>query len=95
MTVVEISYTGLIRTAVPCRSEKYELAEDATLGDLLTAVVQRHGPDTRKYLLDDCSRLPSGVAVLMGGFGAHDLNARVGKDETVQVVVMSPMMIGG
>ena len=95
MPVVEITYAGLIRAAVTCRSENYELVENATLGDLLTAVVQRHGPDTRDYLFDDSFKLVSGVAVLMGGIAARDLNARVGDEELVQVVVMSPMMIGG
>jgi hypothetical protein len=31
----------------------------------------------------------------VGGFAARELNACVGHEETVQVVVMSPMMIGG
>ena len=95
MPVVEVIYSGLIRAAVQCRSETYELGANATLRDLLTEVVRRHGPETRRYLFDDSSKLASGAAMLMGGFAARDLNARVGEGETVQVVVMSPMMIGG
>ena len=96
MPVIEVIYSGLIRTTVPCYSETYELAAKATLRDLLTEVIRRHGDYARRYLFsDDFSKLAPGAAVRMGLFAARDLNAYIGADERVQVVVMSPMMVGG
>jgi hypothetical protein len=96
MPVIEIIYSGLIRTTVSCHSETYELAARATLRDLLTEVIRRHGDDARRYLFsDDNSKLAPGAAVRMGLFAARDLNAYLGDEERVQVVVMSPMLVGG
>jgi hypothetical protein len=95
MPVVEIVYSGLIRAAVPCQSETYELDAHATLRDLLTEVACRHGPEARRHLLDDASDLATGASILVDGFAAHGLNTRVGGHEQIQVVVLSPMMIGG
>lgn len=95
MPIVEVVYGGLIRATVSCRSERYELGENATLRDLLSEILRRHGPEARRYLLDDSARLASAALIAMGGFAVRDLNARVGGEQTVEVVVMSPMMIGG
>ena len=95
MPAVEIIYSGLIRAAVQCQSETYEVNANSTLRDLLTEVARRHGPEARRYLLDDASDLASGASILMDGFAARSLNARIGERERVQVVVLSPMMIGG
>jgi hypothetical protein len=95
MPIIEVVYGGLIRTTVSCRSESYELSENATLRDLLGEIVRRHGPETERYLLDDSCRLASAALVAIGGFAVRDLNARLRGARGVEVVVLSPMMIGG
>ena len=95
MASVEVVYSGLIRSTVRCGSEFYELSAGATLRDLLNEVIRRHGPEARRYLFTDDARLVSGASILMGGFAARNLDARIGDDGQVQVVVLSPMMIGG
>ncbi len=95
MPSVEVVYSGLIRAAVPGASESYELGGDATVRDLLDAVARRHGPQARRHLLDEHAQLVSHTRVLVGGYAARDLDARLAADGPVQVVVLAPMMIGG
>ncbi len=95
MPSVEVVYSGLIRAAVRRASEPYEMVAGATLRDLLNAIVRRHGLEAQRYLFDDAAGLVSGASILMDGFAARDLDARIGDDGKVQVVVLSPMMIGG
>lgn len=95
MPAVEVVYSGLIRATVRSASESYDMGAGATLRDLLNAVVQRHGPEVRRHLFDDAAGLVSGARILMGGYAARNLDARIGDDGPVQVVVLSPMMIGG
>lgn len=95
MLVVEVLYGGLIRATVSCRSESYKVEENSTLRDLLSDIVRRHGPGVRRYLLDDSSKLACAALIAMGGFAVRDLNVRLSGGAKIEVVVMSPMMIGG
>jgi hypothetical protein len=92
---VEVIFTGLIRAVIPASSESYDVPADSTLGELLARVVRRHGPRVAGYLLDDSGRLAASAAVLVGGWRVRELDAPIGREDSVQVVVMSPMMIGG
>ncbi len=97
MPHVEIIYCGLIRTTTARHSENYELAENATLRDLLLEIVRRHGDVVERYLFsEDHSQLASGATVLRdGGIVQRSLDAIVCGGEKIRVLVMSPMMIGG
>jgi len=95
MRSVEVVYSGLIRSAVRSGSESYDLDDQATLRELLNEIVRRHGPQARRHLCDDAGGLASGASILVDGFAARDLDARFGDGGQVQVVVLSPMMIGG
>ena len=96
MPSIDITYTGLMRTAVQSGSERLHLPPGATLGELLEEVVRRHGAATRDFLFDDaCDLLPHAI-VLIDGARKRDTAASVGpEDATVRILVMSPMMVGG
>jgi hypothetical protein len=96
MLNVEITYAGLIRSAVRRRREHLEIARGATLGQLLEEVVRRHGPAARPYLLDDDVDLLPHAIISVNGTGVRDMAAPLGGESaTVQILVLSPMMIGG
>ena len=96
MPSIDITYSGLMRTAVRNGSERLHLPPGATLGDLLEEVVHRHGAATRDFLFDDACGLLPHANVLVNGSGVRDMAACVGpEDATVRILVMSPMMVGG
>ena len=96
MPNVEITYTGLIRTAVGRRNERLDMAQGATLGELLQEVVRHHGPGVRRFLFDDDTGLPPHAIVIVNGRGVRDMAASLGEEHpVVRILVMSPMMVGG
>lgn len=96
MLNVEITYTGLIRNVVGRRREHFDVAYGATLGQLLEEIVRRHGPEARRFLFDgEVGLLPHAI-VVVNGTVVRDTTATFREDaQVVQILVLSPMMIGG
>ena len=96
MLSVEITYTGLIRNVVGQRRENVDIPDGATLGQLLEEVVRRHGPEARRFLFDGKTALLPNAMVVVNGTVVRDTTAAFGEDaQVVQILVLSPMMIGG
>lgn len=100
MPNVEITYTGLIRNVVGHRREALDMENGATLGQLLEEIVRRHGPEARRFLLDgqvtgEAGLLPHAI-VAVNGVATRDTAAAFSEGaQAVQILVLSPMMIGG
>jgi len=93
---VEITYAGLIRTALRRNGERLDTPRGTTLGQLLDQIVLRHGPGTRRFLLDETDGLLPHAIVIVDGVAVRDRAARIGRtDSQVRILVLSPMMIGG
>lgn len=96
MPQVDVTYSGLILQAVGQRSERRDLPDGATLGDLLRDLERKHGEPVRKLLFDERRGLLSHALVAVNGTAMRDLAAPIGRDGAlVRILVMSPMMIGG
>lgn len=93
MPEVEVTYAGLIRTAVPSPGERLDLPAGATLRELLAEIVRRHGPRSRDFLFDPDGNLLPQAAIVVDGVGVRGMDAAIGG--SVRIVVMSPMMAGG
>lgn len=96
MLNVEITYTGLIRNVVGQRRENLDIPSGATLGHLLEEVVRRHGPEAHRFLFDGEAGLLPHAMIVVNGTIVRDTAAAFGADaQVVQILVLSPMMIGG
>lgn len=83
-----------MRRTIGAAEEAYDLGEDACVGDLMRAVVERHGAEVARHLYEGPRKLAPGAIVLVDGLRAADLASPIGA-AAVEVVVLSPMMIGG
>jgi molybdopterin converting factor small subunit len=50
---IVVEYTAQLRDRTGCESEPFDVSDDATLADVLKAVVDRHGADVAGLLLDE------------------------------------------
>lgn len=97
MAAVTVKYLGLIQWVVGTRREEEAVAEEATLGDLLHQLGERHGPKFQDRVLED-SRLARLVTVLLDGRDSTELGslgAQLRGVREVEVVVLGPPPAGG
>ncbi|MBI4587482.1 MAG: MoaD/ThiS family protein [Candidatus Rokubacteria bacterium] len=95
MPDIEITYAGLIRTAVGCRRERLQMPDGATLAHLVGEVVRRHGSAARDHLVDGAGSLLPHAAIVIDGTGVRELDALIPSGVVVRILVLSPVMVGG
>ena len=62
---VTVHYLAQLRRAAKLAAEEVELEAPATLANVLALLVQRHGDELRRMLLDDAGSLRSGLLVFV------------------------------
>ncbi len=96
---VRVTFVGLVQRLVGRREEKVSLPQEATLADLLQALVGRHGRELEQALLEE-GELAAHVTVLINGYNAltqGGLMARLsdGPQNHVEIVLLGPPLMGG
>lgn len=92
---VRVTFIGLIQRLAQRREETFSVTPDATLGDLVRALVARFGPDAERYLLEngDVSRH---ATILIDGRNALSQGGLMAKlGHSIEVVVLGPPLMGG
>ncbi len=93
-----VQYFGQLKRAAGCSEETFELPEGSVLGDLVQALVSRHGPPVQTMLLTGDGALRAEAAVLINGRNAVTLRGIAtplrGEDKAA-IVLLAPAITGG
>ncbi len=77
MSMVKVTYYGLIKNVVDKREDKHDISNGSTVQELLHTLVQRYGDNFRSLMLTpDWQLLPSTIIHLNG----RDINEMEGMD---------------
>jgi len=92
---VQVRFYATLRPLVGARAAEIELPAEATVRELVEAVVAQH-PALRDILLDEHGRVPRGVHVFVNGRGAGYLaqgwDTRLASEDRVDIF---PAVAGG
>ncbi|MEE9549301.1 MAG: MoaD/ThiS family protein [Candidatus Binatia bacterium] len=89
-SLVNVSYLGLVRNVIGCREEEIEVTPGITVGELLAALVERHGDPFRLSVFKGSGELRSTALVCVNDCDIAQLNGlgtRLESGEKVSVVV--------
>ena len=88
---VHAEYTAQLRDRAGCAGEDFELGEGATAADLLKAIADRHGAETRALVFGDDGR-PSPVLLCFVGSSQADWGDAL--SDAAEVTLMTPISGG-
>jgi molybdopterin converting factor small subunit len=93
-----VRYVGLVRRVVPRSDERLQVPATSTLGDVIAALVERHGSPLAEYLVAGGALAPEATILINGRSAsrAGGLQAPVGDGAAaVEIVVLAPPVMGG
>jgi molybdopterin converting factor small subunit len=95
---VKVLYFGVVRGAVSVPDELVTLPAGGTVGDLMTALFERHGEKLREAVLaPDGSPVPNAVIVLDGRNIQHrrGMETPIERDGAAHILLMTSAVGGG
>jgi len=87
---VHISYLGLVRNVIACREENIDIVRDATIGQLLRLLIEKHGPPFRESVFNQSGELRSTAQVCVDDCDINELQGfgtKLGREEKVSILV--------
>ncbi len=96
---LRVTFVGLVQRLVGRREETIALPQEASLADLLQALIGRYGEELEQALLEE-GELADHVTVLINGYNAvprGGLMAKLsdGSQSHIEIVLLGPPLMGG
>lgn len=91
---VSIQVYGTVRHIIGDSRTVLQLPDGATVGDLLDGLALKYGESLRQALLDSQGGLQRTVELFVGNRQVEGLQEKVGKDQRVDIYVLSPVAGG-
>lgn len=95
---IKVLYFGQIKEAVSVTEESVELAEGASVRDLISVLGERHGPAFRETLFSsEDSLVPNAIILLDGANILHrdGMETRIERDGLTHILLMTSAVGGG
>ncbi len=95
---VKVIFFGLIRRYVAEKNQEVELPDGATVGDLIAALTQQHGPEFEEHLINADRTVKGEVFITVDGL---NVASRQGLDTVLSpgaeshIVLVGPVVTGG
>ncbi len=98
MSMVKVTYYGLIQTTSGNREEEIYLSVEATVKELLQLLVERHGSKFGSSLLTSEGQLQPMVMIHLNGGDITEINGldtKLKDNSELSITILGPIVTGG
>ena len=92
---VTVRYYGVVWEAINKRSDKIELSDSSTIGDLMKHLVETENPQLREMIYDKQGQIRDFLAYVINGVDVRSLDGFNTQLKNEDVVLLIPPIGGG